>query len=64
MKNKFESINGLLSQGDFLLAIGIIGVLAGLIIPVPPFIIDVFLAFNLGIAMVIIMVSTFVKKPL
>lgn len=63
-KDKYESINLLVSKGDFLLAIGIIGVLAGLILPLPAFLIDVLLAFNVGVAMVIVMVSTFVEKPL
>jgi flagellar biosynthesis protein FlhA len=64
MKNRLEVINNILSKGDILIAVGIIGVLAGMIIPLPPFLIDVLLAFNIGVGMVIIMVANFVEKPL
>lgn len=64
MKDKMEVLNAFLSKGDFLLALGVIGVLCGILMPLPPFVIDVMLAFNIGIALVIIMVSTFVEKPL
>ncbi|MBN2143646.1 MAG: flagellar biosynthesis protein FlhA [Candidatus Aureabacteria bacterium] len=65
MTNKrFEVLNHIVSKGDFLLAFGIIGVLAGILIPVPPFFIDIMLAFNIGVGMVIIMVVNFIEKPL
>ena len=63
-KDRLEILNSLLNKGDYLIAIGIVGVLGGLIIPLPSFLIDVMLAFNIGTAIVIIMVASFSEKPL
>jgi len=63
-KDRLNILNDFLAKGDYLLAIGIIFVLGGLIIPLPAFLIDVMLAFNIGTAMVIIMVASFSEKPL
>ncbi len=49
---------------DLLLAGGILMVIALLIIPVPPFLMDILLAFNLAFAVLILMVSVYLISPL
>jgi len=49
---------------DLILAFGIILILALLLIPLPPFILDFLLAVNIGISLLIILVAVYLKTPL
>lgn len=49
---------------DVLFALAIIGILGILIVPVPPFLLDFFLALNIGFSVLILMVSIYIRSPL
>ncbi|GAB4337264.1 MAG: flagellar biosynthesis protein FlhA [Calditrichia bacterium] len=56
---------GLLKQSsDLLVAIGVIGILVLMIIPLPTMILDVLLALNISAALVLLMVSLYLTNPL
>lgn len=52
------------NNSDIYVGIGIVGVLALLIIPLPPLLLDVFLAGNFTIALAILMVCLYTTQPL
>ncbi|MFQ5607823.1 MAG: FHIPEP family type III secretion protein, partial [Candidatus Zixiibacteriota bacterium] len=51
-------------RSDVLLAFGVIAILAVLIIPVPPGMLDFALAFNITFSLVILLTTLYIKKPL
>ena len=53
-----------LKRADLALAIGMMAILVVLILPLPSWLLDVFLAFSLSSSMLILMTAVFVKKPL
>ena len=59
-----SSIAGFLKRSELGLAIGIMAILVVLILPLPPWLLDVCLAFSLSSAILILMTAVFVKKPL
>ncbi len=56
--------NLVMRNGDIILAFGVIGILLVLLIPVPTFIMDVLLAFSMTSAVLILMTTLFIQKPL
>jgi len=57
-------MKNLLKHTDILLAFGVIFILALMIIPLPPFLLDFFLAFNISVAVLILIVSLYIQSPL
>jgi flagellar biosynthesis protein FlhA len=55
---------GLARNADMALAIGILFILALLIVPLPPFILDFLLAINITASILILMVSVYLRHPL
>ncbi len=49
---------------DFLMAIGIMLIIALLIVPIPPFALDIFIALNMAISILILMVAMYLVSPL
>lgn len=49
---------------DVALAIAVLGIIAVLVIPVPAFFLDFLLAFNITVAMLILLVTLYLHKPL
>lgn len=49
---------------DLLLAIGVLLILGLLIIPLPPMVLDLFLALNLAMSVLILLISVYLKSPL
>lgn len=49
---------------DIIFATAIIGILGILIIPLPPFMLDFFLAINIAFSILILMVSIYIRSPL
>ena len=47
-----------------LLAVGVIFILALLVVPIPPVLLDVLLAANITIAILVLMVSMYLTNPL
>ena len=51
-------------NADMLLAAGLIGIIVLMIVPLPPFMIDIFLTLSIAFSMVMLLTSTYAKKPL
>ncbi len=50
-------------NGDIALAVGVFGMLALLMAPLPPILLDVFLALSITLSLLIFLVSLYVKRP-
>lgn len=59
-----DKLGFLKGNTDVLFALAIIGILGILIIPVPPFLLDFFLALNIAFSILILMVSIYIRSPL
>lgn len=57
-------LKGFRKNSDIYVAIALIGVLSLMIIPLPAFLLDIFLAANITIALVILLVCLYTKHPL
>jgi flagellar biosynthesis protein FlhA len=55
---------GALARGEVGLALGVVGIVVLLIIPVPPVLLDVLLALSMTSAVLILMTSILIRKPL
>src|SRR3989304_2775313 len=54
----------LLSQGEIALAIGVIGIFVVLIIPIPPFLLDMLITVNISATLLLLLVTLHAKRPL
>ncbi|HTS00304.1 MAG TPA: FHIPEP family type III secretion protein, partial [Bacteroidota bacterium] len=52
------------AHGDVMLAVGVIMILALMIVPLPSMLLDVLLALNITIAILLLMVSMYIAHPL
>jgi len=59
-----KSNTSLLRQSEFLLSVGLLGVLITLLIPLPTFLLDMFLAGNLAITILLLLITITVAQPL
>jgi flagellar biosynthesis protein FlhA len=59
-----SSIRALSRNSDVILAVGVVMIIALMIIPLPPILLDIFLAANITISIIILMVSMYVTSPL
>ncbi len=59
-----DYLGGWERSGTAILAVGVIGVLIIMIIPLPTFLLDLLLSFNITISIVILLVSMYVLRPL
>ncbi|SDE21409.1 flagellar biosynthesis protein FlhA [Rhodospira trueperi] len=57
-------VQSILSKGEIGLALGIIGILVVLILPMPPWMLDIMLALSLTFATLILMVVIYVRKSM
>ncbi len=64
MAGMTDNLNWLKKCGEFALPVGIVVVLAVMILPMPPFILDIMLTFNITLSLIILLVAVYVKKPL
>ena len=55
---------GWVARGEVALAMGVIGIVVLLILPVPAFLLDLFLALSITSAVLILMTSLLIKRPL
>ncbi len=63
--NSLQSLMQRLERGrDFALMMGIIGVVALMIIPLPPLLLDLLLTVNITIAVLVLLTSIYVMRPL
>jgi len=59
-----ENIVRLRKGGEYLLPLGVLGILAMMILPLPPMLLDIMLSFNITAAIVILLVGIYVTRPL
>ena len=59
-----DSLQGWEKSGTAILGIGVIGVLVIMIVPLPTFVLDLLLSFNITISIVILLMSMYVLRPL
>jgi flagellar biosynthesis protein FlhA len=60
----FGEIRELLKRGELTLALGVLGIMAVLIMPVPPLLLDLLLAVSIILSVLILMTALFIAKPL
>ena len=51
-------------RGDIMLALGVVGILVVLILPMPSWLLDISLAFSITFSVLILMTAIFISKPL
>ncbi len=64
---QFPSLNNIIDlfkQSDIALAAGVMGIIVVLILPLPPFMLDLLLAVSIVFSVLILMTALFIKKPL
>lgn len=54
----------ILDRSDLLIAVAVIGIVIMMIIPMPTWLLDILLTFNISFALIVIMVSMFTNDPL
>ncbi|MCX8499001.1 MAG: FHIPEP family type III secretion protein, partial [Caulobacteraceae bacterium] len=59
-----KEVWGWLSRGDVIMAIGVVGIIVLLIIPVPPVLLDLLLAVSISMSVLILMTAILLKRPL
>jgi flagellar biosynthesis protein FlhA len=59
-----RDIWGWVARGDVGLALGVVGIVVLLILPIPPFLLDILLAISITSAILILMTSVMIKRPL
>jgi flagellar biosynthesis protein FlhA len=64
MNSFFSRIRLLTQNSDLAVAIGLMLVLSVMIVPIPPMLLDFLLAITLSVAVIILLVSVYTKKPL
>lgn len=52
------------NNSDVLMAVGVVGILIFMVIPLPPFLLDLLLSFSITFALVILLVSMYILRPL
>ena len=57
-------LQGLRKQRDLIVVLGVVGIIAVMIIPLPTFLMDFLLSVNLCLALIVLMVSMYNKEPL
>ncbi len=60
----FGEIRGFILRGEIALAIGVLGILAIMLVPLPAVLLDVLLAISITFAILVLMTALLIKKPL
>jgi flagellar biosynthesis protein FlhA len=64
VRDTFGRVGNALRRGDVALAVGVLGILTVLILPIPSWALDIGLSFSITFAVLVLMVSIFIEKPL
>ncbi|MCX8031216.1 MAG: flagellar biosynthesis protein FlhA [Thermodesulfovibrionales bacterium] len=59
-----ELIKSLAKRGDVIIAGSVVGLLGLMILPIPPFLLDIFLSVSISLAIVILISAVCIRKPL
>jgi flagellar biosynthesis protein FlhA len=60
----FKEVGGWIMRGDVIMAIGVVGIIVLLILPVPALLLDLLLAISITSAVLILMTAILLRKPL
>jgi flagellar biosynthesis protein FlhA len=58
-----SSLDRLRANGDIALALGLFGIIAVLMVPLPPLLLDILLAMSITLSLLVFLVSLYVKRP-
>ena len=58
------ALSSLLKNNDIIMAIGLVIIVAMMIIPLPPMVLDILLTLNISLSVIILLVCLFIKEPL
>jgi flagellar biosynthesis protein FlhA len=61
---RFGTLSKLVRRGEIALALGLVTILTVLIVPMPPWMLDISLALSITISVLVLMVVLFIEKPL
>ncbi|MGL4636203.1 MAG: flagellar biosynthesis protein FlhA [Beijerinckiaceae bacterium] len=61
---QLSDVGAMLRRGDIGLAIGVMAILTIMVVPLPPFLLDIFLAVSIILSVLILMVALFISAPL
>jgi len=64
MNEIIKKIKSISLNSDLTIAIGLMIILSVMVVPIPPFLLDLFLALTMSISVIILLVSVYAKKPL
>ena len=64
METQSRTLNFFTRKSDIAFSLGTIGIIAVLVIPLPPVLMDVLLSFNLATSFMIFLLTIYVKRPL
>src|SRR5579872_2183289 len=59
-----KTVLGWIARGDVAMAVGVVGIIVLLILPAPAIVLDLLLATSITAAVLILMTSLLIKKPL
>lgn len=62
--NISDTLNKIAQHSDVALAIAVVGIVLAMLIPIPPILMDFLLSFNITFALVILLISLYLLKPL
>jgi flagellar biosynthesis protein FlhA len=60
----FDVLRGFVMRGEIALAAGVLGILAIMLVPLPPFLLDMLLAVSIILSILVLMTALMIKKPL
>src|SRR5450432_2990247 len=63
-RGAFDAVRDYLKNGEIALAFGILAILVVLLLPLPAWLLDLTLSFSITFAILILMTSIFIRKPL
>ncbi|HRO03183.1 MAG TPA: FHIPEP family type III secretion protein, partial [Terricaulis sp.] len=59
----FAELPQLLMRGEIALAAGVLGILAIMLVPLPPVLLDFLLAISITLSILVLMTALMIKKP-
>jgi len=64
MEEFFKKLKDIKSNSDLVIGLGSLFILVLMVVPVPPWMLDLFLSFTLAISIIILLMSVYARKPL
>ncbi len=58
------AVRSAIMRGDIALAVGVLGILSIMLVPLPPFLLDVLLAISITLSLLVLMTALLIKRPL